>query len=83
MAPGWLVSHLVISSKWLPKIFIKIFKEYLRAKLQAPVVTTYVFVEKYEKLSLNYLQYHILFGALVLQYLSHVLHSYACTDSGL
>ena len=33
-----LVSHLVISSKWLPKIFIQIFKEYSRAKLQAPVV---------------------------------------------
>ena len=25
--------------KWLPKIIIQIFKEYLRAKLQAPVVT--------------------------------------------
>ena len=27
-----------ISSKWLPKIFIQIFTEYLRAKLQAPVI---------------------------------------------
>ena len=37
MAPSQLVSHLVISSKWLPKIFIQLFKEYLKAKLQAPV----------------------------------------------
>ena len=27
-------------------------------------VTTYVFVEKYEKLSLNYPQYPLLYGAL-------------------
>ena len=33
----WLISHLVISSKWLPEFFNKIFMEYLRAKLQAPV----------------------------------------------
>ena len=41
MAPRQLLSHqsdLVISSKWLPKIFIQMFKEYLRAKLQAPVL---------------------------------------------
>ena len=37
MPPRWLFSHLVISSKWLPKIFIQIFKEYVKAKLQAPV----------------------------------------------
>ena len=38
MAPRRLVSHLSISSKWLPKVVIQIFKEYLRTKLQAPVV---------------------------------------------
>ena len=37
MAHRRLVSHLVISPKWLPKIFVQIVKEYLRAKLQAPV----------------------------------------------
>ena len=37
MAPRRLVSHLVISSKWLPKTFIHIFNEYFRAKRHAPV----------------------------------------------
>ena len=37
MAPRRLVLRLVISSKWLPKHFIQMFKKYLRAKLQAPV----------------------------------------------
>ena len=44
MAPRRLVSHLVISSKWLPKILIQIFKEYLRTKLQAPVVVPKIFL---------------------------------------
>ena len=43
----WFLSHVwcpapinqyVVSSRWLPKIFIQMFKEYLRVKLQAPVV---------------------------------------------
>ena len=34
-----IMSQYAISSKWLLKIFIQIFKEYLRAKLQAPVVS--------------------------------------------
>ena len=41
------MSQYAISSKWWPKIFIQIFKEYLRAKLQAPVV--YSAEENYEK----------------------------------
>ena len=32
------MSQYVNSSKWLPKIVIQIFKDHLRAKLQAPVV---------------------------------------------
>ena len=32
------MSQYAISSKWLPKYFIQIFKEYLRTKLQVPVV---------------------------------------------
>ena len=35
MAPRRLVSQLVMSSKWPPKILILISKEYLRAKLKA------------------------------------------------
>ena len=36
----WFLSHIWCPSpvsQWLPKIFIQIFKEYLRAKLRAPV----------------------------------------------
>ena len=47
------MSQYAISSKWLPKMFIQIFKEHLRAKLQAPVVTV-LFKEKL--INLGYLQ---------------------------
>ena len=38
------ICHFVkISSKWLPKSFIQIFKEYLRVKLQAPMLRYGIF----------------------------------------
>ena len=42
MAPRRLVSQLAISSKWLPNIFIYIFKEYLKAKLRGLYVASIV-----------------------------------------
>ena len=49
IAPIWLNLHLAISSKWLPKIFIKIFKEYLRAKFQAPANVPTLCIHRYLK----------------------------------
>ena len=60
----WFLSHVwcpapmsqyAISSKWLPKILIQIFNEYLRAKLQALVmqVNVTLFLQKFIGIKIN------------------------------